>query len=106
MIRASLLVIVLTLMGCGEKIKDPPKAGDVIVIPSIEWHVVDQKTLEAVYVNSDMIFVKGDKLSGFAGVREDGTAVIFTVPPERVDDSITCTVGHEVMHVSLGKYHR
>lgn len=43
---------------------------------------------------------------GFAGYADDGTAVVYTLPPNRVDDAVTCTLGHEVMHVALGEYHR
>ncbi len=67
--------------------------------------MVDQDTLEAVYVNSGMPLGKGDRLSGFVG--KDGEKwVMYTLPPKYVNDAVTCTVGHEVLHPVLGDYHK
>lgn len=61
--------------------------------------------LEAVYRNSGQAVPEGGRLHGFAGYR-DGRAVVYTLPPRTVDDAVTCTLGHEVMHIALGAYHR
>ena len=98
------LVLALLLVGCGEEVKNAPQPGDRLIIPEIEWRVVDRAMLESVYVNSGMPLEKGDRLSGFVG--KDGEKwVMYTLPPKYVNDAVTCTVGHEVMHPVLGDYH-
>lgn len=52
-----------------------------------------------------MITGERDRLHGFAGYADDGTAVVYTLPPQSVDDAVACTLGHEVMHVALGEHH-
>ena len=103
MIRA--LIVALLLTGCGERVQGAPEPGAVVQLPPIEWRVVDRAGLEAVYRNSGQALGDGDRLSGFAGYR-DGKAVVYTLPPRAVDDAATCTLGHEVMHIALGDYHR
>lgn len=110
--RASVLGLLL-LVGCGEAISPAPAAGDVHYLPPIELRFVDRQTLEAVYRNSDMEIRevrvgkhrKKDQLTGFVGIR-DGRTVLYTLPPKYVDDAMTCTLGHEVLHVPLGSYHQ
>lgn len=100
-------LMVLVLAGCngGERISSAPVAGDTITLPSIEWRVVDQAQLIAVYRKSGLEVPEGQQLDGFAGMDSRGVHVVYTLPPRRVDDQVTCTLGHEVMHVALGKYH-
>ena len=103
LILATFILILLT--ACAERIDNAPQPGDVIHLPPIEWRVVDQPTLEAVYRASGMEIGEKQNLHGFAGTR-DGHAVIYTLAPRSVDDSVTRTVGHEVMHIALGEYHK
>lgn len=99
------LLICLLLAGCGEQVQSAPEPGTTVQLPPIEWRVVDRAGLEAVYRNSGQELADGDRLSGFAGYR-DGQAVVYTLPPKHVNDAATCTLGHEVMHIALGDYHR
>ena len=102
-----LLAVVLLLAACkGEKIQNAPKAGDVINIPAVQWVVADKSTMMDVYRNSGMDIAEGASLKGFVGTRDDGTQVMYTLAPEYVDDDATLTVGHEVLHLAIGDYHR
>lgn len=100
-----IILLAVTLVACGERVQGAPESGAVVQLPPIEWRVVDRAELEAVYRNSGQELADGDRLSGFAGYR-NGQAVVYTLPPRTVDDAATCTLGHEVMHVALGSYHR
>lgn len=109
---SSLGLIALLLTGCGERITPAPQPGDVHHLPPIELRFVDRQTLEAVYLNSAMEIREvrvgkhrqKDRLTGFVGTR-NGRTVLYTLPPKYVDDAMTCTLGHEVLHVPLGSYH-
>ncbi|AXA83718.1 hypothetical protein DCD74_02525 [Lysobacter oculi] len=100
------IATVVLLAGCGERIDPQPAAGQVYHLPPIEWRVVDRAELERVYRDAGMPLNQGDRLHGFAGRLPDGRMVIYTLPPTRVDDAATLTLGHEVAHVALGSYHR
>jgi len=112
-----ILIACLLLTGCGgEKIDPAPQAGERHQL-RIEWRVVDRPTLEQAYRDSGMVLLKReraagdpnpqrDRLHGFAGRLPDGSAVIYTLPPERLDDQATCTLGHEILHITHGDYHR
>ena len=98
--------IAALLTACGEPVQGAPDPGDTIQLPPIEWRVRDRVALEQAYRESGMITGERDKLHGFAGYADDGTAVVYTLPPQRVDDAVTCTLGHEIMHIALGEYHK
>ena len=98
--------IAALLAACGESVQGAPEGGDNIALPPIEWRVRDRVALEQAYRESGMRIGERDRLHGFAGYADDGTAVVYTLPPQRVDDAVACTLGHEVMHVALGSYHR
>lgn len=100
-----LLIVLFLLTACGERVEPQPRPGDVHSLPPIEWRVAGRAELERVYRESGMPLGEHDKLHGFAGYR-DGHAVVYTLPPVRVDDQATCTLGHEIMHIALGDYHR
>lgn len=98
--------IAALLTACGEPVQDAPEGGDNIALPPIEWRVRDRVELEQAYRESGMELDERDRLHGFAGYADDGTAVVYTLPPQRVDDAVACTIGHEIMHIAIGKYHR
>src|SRR5690606_36504870 len=99
-------LIVLLLAGCGERVQGAPEPGTVVHLPAIEWRVVDRQSLLHAYQSSGMRLQAGQQLEGLAGVAADGRHVVYTRPPRTVDDAATCTLGHEIMHVALGKYHK
>ena len=94
------------LTACGESVQGAPEPGGNIALPPIEWRVRDRVALEQAYRDSGMGLTDRENLHGFAGYADDGTAVVYTLPPQRVDDAVACTLGHEIMHVALGEYHR
>ena len=100
---AAIAALVFSLLaGCKEKvdIDEGPHAVE------FEWRIVDKATLRAVYANSGMPITSDDHLDGFAGYDATGTWVIYTTKPQRLDDRATCTLGHEVLHIVAGDYHR
>ncbi|MCR6661821.1 MAG: hypothetical protein NVV60_01405 [Luteimonas sp.] len=99
------LILCLCLAGCAERIEPTPQAGDVHQLPAIEWRIVDRAELERVYRDAGMPLTDKQSLRGFVAKRDD-QVVVFTLPPRSVDDDVTTTLGHEVMHVALGDYHR
>lgn len=101
----ALSILALLLTACGERIAPTPTDGDTHALPPIEWRIRSRVELEAIYRHSGMALHDGQKLEGFAG-REGDRWVVYTLPPQYVDDAATCTLGHEVMHVALGDYHR
>lgn len=101
----ALLLAPLLLTACGEPVQGAPEAGDSIQLPPIEWRVRSRDALEHAYRDSGMVIGGNERLHGFAGYSDDGSAVIYTMPPRTVDDSVACTLGHEVMHIALGSYH-
>lgn len=104
--RAAAIAALLLLTACGERVANAPQPGTRVQLPAIEWRVVDRQGLLHAYQASGMELVPGQRLEGFAGIDSDGRHVVYTMAPRTVDDSATCTLGHEVMHVALGAYHR
>lgn len=102
---STILPVLLLLAACGEKIDNSPQPGEQIQIPAIEWRVVDRQGLLHAYQSNGMRQEHGQQLEGFAGITADGRHVVYTLPPRTVDDAATCTLGHEVLHAVLGKYH-
>ncbi|HBN53046.1 MAG TPA: hypothetical protein DD456_03085 [Stenotrophomonas sp.] len=99
------LALAAGLAGCAQRIDPAPQPGQVYQLPAIEWHVVDRDELRRIYAAAGMPLAEGDKLHGFAGVDGAGRPVIYTLVPARVDDAATLTLGHELLHVALGRYH-
>lgn len=103
MIRAILLAVLL--VGCAEPVVPAPQPGDTHNLPTIEWRIRNQAELVAVYENSGEALDNKNALKGFIG--KDGDKwVMYTPPPRTVDDDVACTIGHEIMHVALGDYHK
>lgn len=101
--RTLMLALVLLLAGCAEKIEVPGEVHDL----AFQWRIVEKEELLAVYMNSDQELPEGGELDGFVG-RDPGTLswVIYTTRPTRLDDRATCTLGHEVLHIVAGDYHK
>lgn len=100
------IVLLLVLTACGEKISSAPQPGDRVHLPAIEWRVVDRQGLLHAYQANGQMLMPGQQLEGFAGITPDGLHVVYTLAPRTVDDAATCTLGHEVLHVALGAYHK
>lgn len=101
------ILILLLLTACsGERIQGSPQPGETIDLPAMQWRVVDRQTLRARYVDYGMPLGEREDLRGFVGHTADGRTVIYTLPPSHVDDQSTLTLGHEVLHVAIGDYHR
>ena len=104
------VALLLTVAGChkarGPVIGSPPP-GSIIVVPSFEWHVVDSETMRLLFEKSGEPVVDGRRHHGIVGTSMDGKrVVVVTLPPVRVDDDATLTLGHEVLHIALGEYHK
>ena len=101
--RALICLTALATAACGEKMEAP---ADAYVVPAFEWRIRSNDQLREIYANSGMPLRDGHKLHGFVGTAPDGRHVIYTTRPRTVDDQVACTLGHEVMHLALGDYHR
>ena len=82
-----------------------PETQNEYSLPPIEWRIRDAQGLRTAYNNSGMTIGNDERLEGFVGIDEEGRTVVYTMRPKYVDDSVACTLGHEVMHVALGNYH-
>lgn len=105
----ALLMLPILLCACdmGEKVQGAPKPGSVIEIPAFEWHVTDNAGLQSKYLESGGVLGGKREALGFTATRErDGATLVYTTAPKRVDDIVACTLGHEVMHIALGDYHK
>ena len=103
--KLCILILSFALTACGEQIVPQPEEGSEYAIPAFTWHVVDTQELRRVYREAGQPIQDGDRLYGFVGKRGN-EYVVYTLPPKTVDDSATCTLGHEVMHLALGDYHK
>lgn len=101
--RTLICLAMLGVAGCGEKMDAP---ADAYEIPPFEWRIRTNDELRAIYANSGMHLRDEHRLHGFVGRAPDGRHVIYTTRPRTVDDQVACTLGHEVMHLALGDYHR
>lgn len=80
----------------------PPKS---ISIPAFDWYIVSDEEMRDIYERSGKVVPNGGILLGFQG-NHNGKQVIITPAPKFVDDEATCTLGHEVMHIAFGDYHK
>lgn len=99
--------LILAIAACSDKepVKGTPAAGTDLTVPEFTWKVRTQEQLDTIYITSGMVLNEEDRLEGFVGRDVLGNYVVYTRPPKYVDDSVTCTLGHEVMHIVLGSYH-
>lgn len=81
---------------------DPPKS---ITIPTFDWYIVSEAEMRDVYERSGQVIPEGGELKGITGLN-NGQQVVITPPPVYVDDEVACTLGHEVMHIAFGDYHK
>lgn len=80
--------------------------GTVIHLPAMQWHIVSRERLIDVYQRAGHPIPEGAELHGITGVTPEGQTIVVTLAPQNVDDEVTLTLGHEVMHVALGDYHQ
>lgn len=101
-----LILLTLALTACGEKVTPEVKPGETFYLPPVEWRVVNEAQMVKAYGDAGKAIPPGHKLEGFIGHHTDGTVIVYTLPPKTVNDTATCTLGHEIMHEALGDYHR
>jgi hypothetical protein len=102
----AIVLLVAALVGCGDRVQNSPAEGSNITIPQFEWRVRSGHGLQEIHALNGIELHAGQIAEGLQGTDPSGTVVIYTRSPVRVDDSVACTLGHEVMHIALGKYHR
>jgi len=102
------VIVMIALTGCsgGERVAKAPVAGSNIAIPKFEWRVRTEQELQEIHSLNGIELSAGQTAEGLQGTDPNGTVVIYTGVPVHVDDSVACTLGHEVMHIALGKYHK
>jgi hypothetical protein len=105
-----ILACAVLLVGCGEKVT--PEFGSIAPgtntpVEPIELRIRTNEELQRIYADAGVQIPEGRELRGFIGRDLDtGRTVIYLPPPKYVDDDVTCSLGHEVMHAAFGKYHR
>lgn len=88
---------------------EPQVASGVrFTVPSFEWRVLDEETLQKQCRDYTKPLLRDThKFVGCVGWNLDtGRKVVYTLPPKYVDGPETMTLGHEVMHVALGDFHK
>lgn len=75
-------------------------------MPTPATRPANRPALEQAYRDAGMPITDRDNLQGFAGYTDSGRAVVYTLPPRTVTDPVACALGHEVMHIALGDYHK
>ena len=92
------------LSGCGEKVQGAPDAGTTTLVQQFEWRVINREQMVELHRLNGINLKPNEVPLGMQGYK-DGKAIIYTLPPKTVDDDVTLTLGHEVMHIAMGKYH-
>lgn len=96
--RCLAFIFVVLAAGCGEHVQHAPQNGDTVMVPAFEWRIRSEADIDRLH---------GSPAYGFTGRdRVTGSAVVYTQQPRHVDDQVACTLGHEVMHLALGSYHK
>ena len=102
-------VLLVLMVGCdsGEPVKNAPKMGDHIELPPIVWKIRTEKQMTEIRENSLGPTNHKVRVLGLVGVNQDtGRVEVITGVPRYVDDQVACTLGHEIMHVALGDFHK
>ena len=92
------------LAGCGEKVQGAPDVGTTTLVQQFEWRVINREQMVELHRLNGIYLKPNEVPLGMQGYK-DGKAIIYTLPPKTVDDDVTLTLGHEVMHIAMGKYH-
>lgn len=92
------------LVGCGEKVQGAPDVGTTTLVQQFEWRVINRAQMVELHRLNGIEVADGKMPVGMQGYK-DGKAIIYTLPPKTVDDDVATTLGHEVMHIAMGKYH-
>lgn len=102
------VMVMVALAGCsgGEGVANAPVDGSNITIQQFEWRVRSKQELQEIHALNGIELRAGQVAVGLQGTDPNGAVVIYTGAPVHVDDSVACTLGHEVMHIALGKYHK
>lgn len=102
--RSAILLSLCVLAACKQPEMTIPPGQQTI--PNTVWIPTPERELNHIYnTRTDRKLPPGAQLHGFTGRLPDGTYVIYSPMPKRVDDQATCTLGHEVLHVLYGQYH-
>lgn len=103
-----LLLALFTLVACDSKepVKNKPEIGEQIQLPPIIWKIRTDEQMLIVREGS-LGRTPNIKVLGLQGVNKStGDIEVYTNAPKYVDDQVACTLGHEIMHVALGNYHK
>ena len=92
------------LVGCGEKVRGAPDVGTATLVQQFEWRVINRAQMVELHRLNGIHLKPNEVPLGMQGYK-DGKAIIYTLPPKTVDDDVATTLGHEVMHIAMGKYH-
>lgn len=99
------LALGFALAACGEPVQNAPKAGDDITVEGFTWRVRSAETITAEYAGAGKDAGPGLAVDAYVGTL-NGSPIVTTQPPRVVDDAVACSLGHEVMHLAIGDYHR
>lgn len=99
------LALGFALAACGEPVQNAPKAGDDIKVDGFTWRVRSADTIAAEYAGAGKVAGPGWAVDAYAGTL-NGKPIVTTQAPRVVDDAVACSLGHEVMHLAIGDYHR
>lgn len=100
---------ILFLVACTEKIV--PEYGSIepganVSVGPIELRIRSEEELQRIYKQAGKSIPERHELRAFIGRDlNTGRTVLYSPPPQRVDDYVTCSIGHEFMHAAYGSYH-
>lgn len=78
--------------------------GANLYVPAFRWSIRSASEVSRIRQQD---VGDGHTAYGFVGTDKDThEIVIYTTQPKRVNDEVACSLGHEIMHLPLGNYHR